>query len=165
MVAFAGKDNPLSNFFPTELKAFGVTYSSAEQAFQHVKALRSGDLNKTESIQSAETALDAKRFGNQVLVSDAWLESREEVMREILEAKIKQCEQFRDALGKIKTTTILDEATWDTYWGTGLNNLGTIHTVMQRWPGKNKLGHMLDTLARQLPTKNRSASSKSTTGK
>jgi predicted NAD-dependent protein-ADP-ribosyltransferase YbiA (DUF1768 family) len=43
VVAFAGKDNPLSNFFPTELKVFGATYSSAEQAFQHVKALRSGE--------------------------------------------------------------------------------------------------------------------------
>lgn len=173
VVAFAGQDNPLSNFFPTELKIFGATYSSAEQAFQHVKAMRSGDLNKAESISNAETALDAKRIGNQILVSDAWLDSRDEVMREILESKIKQCEEFREALGKIKKTNILAEATWDTYWGTGLNNVGTIHTVMQRWPGQNKLGRMLDNLARQMQvnrsnSKQRSgtrASNKSTSGK
>ncbi|XP_048759275.2 N-glycosidase YbiA-like [Ostrea edulis] len=132
------------------MKIFGAIYPSAEQAFQHVKAMRSADLNKAESISNAETALDAKRIGNQVLVSDAWLDSRDEVMREILESKIKQCEEFRDGLGKIKKTNILAEATWDTYWGTGLNNVGTIHTVMQRWTCQNKLGRMLDNLARQI---------------
>ena len=169
IIPFAGKDNPLSNFFPTELKIFGKTYKSAEQAFQHVKALRSGDLQKAENIDTAESALDAKRFGSQVLVSDAWLDSRDEVMREILESKLKQCEEFRDALEKLKKTNILAEATWDTYWGTGLNNTGTTHTIMQRWPGQNKLGHMLDNLARQLTPKSQRATtrsnSKSTTGK
>jgi ribA/ribD-fused uncharacterized protein len=115
IIPFAGKDNPLSNFFPTELKIFGKTYKSAEQAFQHVKALRSGDLQKAENIDTAESALDAKRFGSQVLVSDAWLDSRDEVMREILESKLKQCEEFRDALEKLKKNQ-----------HTGRSNLGHI---------------------------------------
>lgn len=150
IVCFSGKDNPLSNFFPTELKVFGQTYPSAEHAFQHIKSLRSGDLNRAEAVSKAETALDAKRVGGQVLESDAWITSKDSVMREILESKLQHCSQFRSALKKIRKSDILVESTWDTYWGSGLNVTGTSHTLMQHWPGENKLGRILDGMAAKL---------------
>lgn len=150
IVCFSGKDNPLSNFFPSDLKVFGQTFPSAEHAFQHVKSLRSGDLSRAEAIRKSETALDAKRLGSQVLESDAWISSKDTVMREILEAKLQQCAKFKDALANVKKTDILVESTWDSYWGSGLNLTGTSHTVMQHWPGQNRLGRLLAGIASQL---------------
>ncbi|XP_056022124.1 opsin, blue-sensitive-like [Ostrea edulis] len=126
------------------------TYPSAEHAFQHIKSLRSGDLNRAEAVSKAETALDAKRVGGQVLESDAWITSKDSVMREILESKLQHCSQFRSALKKIRKSDILVESTWDTYWGSGLNVTGTSHTLMQHWPGENKLGRILDGMAAKL---------------
>ena len=126
-------------FFPAEVKVFSQTYQSAEHAFQYIKSMRSGDLNRAEAVLKADAALDAKRVGSQVLESDSWITSKDSVMREILEAKLQQCEKFRDALSNTRKTDILVESTWDVYWGSGLNPTGTSHTVMQHWPGQNKL--------------------------
>lgn len=104
IVCFYGKDNPLSNFFPADLKVFGQTVPSAEHAFQHVKSIRSGDLSRAEAIRKSETALDAKRLGSQVLESDAWISSKDTVMSEILETKLQQCAKFKDALSNVKKT-------------------------------------------------------------
>lgn len=71
-------------------------------------------------------------------------------MREILEAKLQQCAKFKDALANVKKTDILVESTWDSYWGSGLNLTGTSHTVMQHWPGQNRLGRLLAGIASQL---------------
>lgn len=101
IVCFSGKDNPLSNFFPSDLKLFGQTFPSAEHAFQHVKSIRSGDLSRAEAIHKSETALDAKRLGSQVLESDAWILSKDTVMGDILEAKLLQCAKFKDALSNV----------------------------------------------------------------
>ena len=151
VVCFSGKENPLSNFFPTEIKVFGTTFKSAEHAYQHVKSIRSGDLNRAEAITKAETALDAKHIGNQVLESDSWINDKNNVMSEILDAKLKQCEQFKDALKATKKKTdILVESTWDVYWGSGLSVSGTAHTVMQHWPGQNRLGRLLDGMAAKI---------------
>jgi ribA/ribD-fused uncharacterized protein len=112
--------------------------------------MRSSDLNREEAVLKADAALDAKRVGSQALESDSWIASKESVMREILEAKLHHCEKFRDALSNTRKTDILVESTWDVYWGSGLNPTGTSHTVMQHWPGQNKLGHILDGMAAKL---------------
>ena len=61
VVALQGKENPISNFFPCEIKIFGEQHQSAEHAYQLTKALRSGDLGAVEKVRNASTALDAKK--------------------------------------------------------------------------------------------------------
>ena len=148
VVAFSGKDNVLSNFFPTDVKVFGQTFKSAEQAFQHTKAMRSGDLYRAEQVMTADTALDAKKIGNQVLPSDQWFDTRDDVMRSILEAKLAQCKEFSEALSKSNKNTTLVESTYDNYWGSGLDRKGTLNTESAQWPGKNELGRLYAEMAR-----------------
>ena len=90
VVTFNGKDNPISNFFPCSLEAFGVKHRSAEHAFQYVKALRCGDLPRASAIQAAQTALDAKNIGKQIRTSEQFDEKRIEIMEEIIIEKLKQ---------------------------------------------------------------------------
>ena len=57
VVSCSGKDNPLSNFYPCDIKVFGETHPSSEHAFQHVKALRCGDLIAAEKSETHQLHL------------------------------------------------------------------------------------------------------------
>ena len=120
-----------------------MIHSSAEHAFQYSKAMRSGDTLRAAKIREAPTALDAKRIGGQVMASDQWLETQENVMTEVIETKFKQVPEFQDKLMKtdLKNVTIV-EAAYDDVWGSGLDKNGTLNTTMKAWPGKNGLGKL-----------------------
>lgn len=60
---FQGKDNPISNFVPCEIKVFDEEHRLAKHAYQLTKALRSGNLDVAEKVRNAPTALDAKNGG------------------------------------------------------------------------------------------------------
>ena len=141
--AFAGKDMILSNFYPTTIDIFGVKHRSAEHAFQYVKALRCGDLQRATAIKDAKTALDAKRISKEITVSEQFRSKQIEIMTEILDAKAKQVKDFREILVKNGKNVVFAEATYDDFWGTGLDKTATIHTSMKKWPGKNQLGQLL----------------------
>jgi ribA/ribD-fused uncharacterized protein len=150
VIAFSGKDDILSNFYPSELKVFSLNYSSPEQAYQHTKAMRCGDQHRAEQIMKAESAIDAKKIGNQVMISDQWFDTRDDVMREIVNAKLAQCKEFSETLLKSNKNTVFVEAAYDDYWGSGLNKTGTVNTSIEHWPGKNELGRLFSELARGL---------------
>jgi ribA/ribD-fused uncharacterized protein len=118
----------LSSFYPCDLKAFGVSHKSSEHAFQYVKAVRSGDMTKANAIQTAPTALDAKKFGKTAPPSDSFESNKYNLMKEIIEANCDQVPEFREALEKAKKTSIFVEATYDDYWDSGIDRDGTIHT-------------------------------------
>ena len=143
VVTFNGKDNPISNFFPCSLEAFGVKHRSAEHAFQYVKALRCGDLPRASAIQAAQTALDAKNIGKQIRTSEQFDEKRIEIMEEIIIEKLKQVKQFSDTLCKYPKGTTFAESTYDDFWGTGLDKDGSDHTQEKKWPGENHLGQLI----------------------
>jgi predicted NAD-dependent protein-ADP-ribosyltransferase YbiA (DUF1768 family) len=82
----------------------------------------------------AESAIDAKKIGNQVMISDQWFNTRDDVMREIVNAKLTQCKEFSETLLKSKKNTIFVEAAYDDYWGFGLNKTGTVNISIEHWP-------------------------------
>lgn len=155
VVPFAGASDTLSNFFPCEIKAFGVTHKSSEHAFQYVKAVRSGDIPKANAIQSATTALDAKKIGKTISNSTCFESEKLALMTEIIEAKFDQVSAFREALRKAKKSTIFVEATYDDFWASGIDKEGTIHTHPTAWPGQNKLGEILANVATSHSNDNR----------
>lgn len=140
VVAFQGKDNPLSNFYPCEIKAFGEVHQSAEHAYQFTKAVRSGDMDAVQKIRESFTALEAKRIGHTVKDPVGWNKERESVMEEIIMHKVDQVKDFRAKLERADTKTVFAEATFDTFWGTGLDVTGTKGTNPSKWPRDNKLG-------------------------
>ena len=147
VTSFAGPDNPLSNFYPCFLNVFGVNHHSSEHAFQYVKAIRCGDIQKAQAIQEAETALDAKKLGKDITNTDEFISKRQEIMEEILNAKYSQVDDFRSAVKKGTPSTIFAESVFDVFWGTGLNRTATDHTDYRKWPGKNIMGKLLDKIA------------------
>lgn len=150
VIMFQGKENVLSNFFPCSLQTFGEQFPSAEHAFQCSKALQSGDLVAAEKIRAAESALEAKQIGSQIPPSTAWSASKEKTMEEIIRCKAEQVEQFRNCLTTAKNSATFVEATYDDFWGTGLNLTQTMHTKSSAWPGKNTLGQIIGRVAGDL---------------
>ena len=82
VVPFAGESNCLSNFYPCEINIFGLKHRSAEHAYQYVKAMRSGDIPRATEIQSAKSALDAKKIGNMVAPSPSFTDNQVTLMTE-----------------------------------------------------------------------------------
>lgn len=148
IIAFSGKDDVLSNFYPCDVKIFGISHASAEHAFQYSKAMRSGDLVRASSVRNATTALEAKRIGAQVTVPYHWIQQRDDIMRQVLEAKFDQVIEFKDKISATGSSTLLVEAAFDDYWGSGLDKKGTMYTDMKAWPGKNTMGQILTDIAR-----------------
>ena len=156
VITFSGKNNTLSNFYSCDLNIFGLHHKSAEHAFQYVKAMRSGDVPRATAIQSATTALDAKKLGNQVKPSDSFLAEQVTLMSEIVEAKATQCSEFRDSLRNSKKSTVFAESTFDDFWASGLNEKETQCTNSDKWPGKNTLGDIIMKVAKHHRPKSRS---------
>jgi predicted NAD-dependent protein-ADP-ribosyltransferase YbiA (DUF1768 family) len=90
IIPFAGHSNCLSNFFLCEIKVFVITHCSAGLAYQYVKAIRSGDIPRVSAIQTAKTALDAKKLGDTILLSESFTSNKVDLMTENIEAKSNQ---------------------------------------------------------------------------
>jgi ribA/ribD-fused uncharacterized protein len=153
VIAFHGKENPISNFFPCEINIFGEQHQSAEHAYQLTKALRAGSLEAAEKVRKAPTALEAKKIGNSVKDPEGWNNEKLEVMEKIVSTKADQVAVMREQLEASNTNTIFAESTVDGYWGTGLDAAGTVHTNPSKWPGENKLGVIVKQIASKFTRK------------
>ncbi|XP_061177754.1 uncharacterized protein LOC133186538 [Saccostrea echinata] len=140
----------------SEFKVFGENHRSAEHAFQITKAIRNGDLVAAEKIRSATTALDAKRIGDCISKNESWEKEKTEVMSTIIDAKASQIKPFQEALQKCGPKSIIAEATYDDFWGTGINISATLKTNPEAWPGKNMLGTIIKDIAKNYRRKPRS---------
>ena len=158
VIAFQGKDDPLSNFYESELKIFGETHKTAEHAYQLTKALRAGNIEAAERVRNSDTALDAKRIGHTVKNPDAWDSQKRKVMEEIISAKAEQLPKMQDIFRDSTGGAAYAHSTLDTFWGTGLNSKATMNTDNTKWPGENTLGQIMKKVSVKYARKLRSAS-------
>ncbi|XP_052720566.1 uncharacterized protein LOC128192128 [Crassostrea angulata] len=97
-------------------------------------------MDAVQKIRESSTALEAKRIGHTVKDPVGWNEERETVMEEVIMLKADQVKGFRAKLEIADPKSVFAEATFDTFWGTGLDVTGTKGTNPSKWPGDNKLG-------------------------
>ena len=99
-MAFKGYQHPLSNHFPSELEIYDKTFKSEEHAYFYYMACEMGGMDLAEEIQEAEHAGKVKRLSKGIAEdTERWHWESENIdMREILEVKADQCEQFRHCL-------------------------------------------------------------------
>jgi hypothetical protein len=67
-------------------------------------------------------------------------------MTEIVSAKAEQVPKFREKLQSAEGSTFA-ESMYEKYWGTELDEKGTLNTDPKAWPGKNKLGFIMRKVA------------------
>ena len=143
---FQGYEDPLSNFYPCQIKVFGVSTSSAEHAYQYSKAVQCGHPDVATEILSAKTALQAKRLSSSLPYNPNWELVKEDQMAQVLEAKAKGSPEFCDTLIQSSSNILVEAVQGDLFWSSGLNKEQVLRVKKNSWPGKNRMGKLLTDL-------------------
>jgi len=152
ILAFRSYQHPLSNQFPCAIEIFGRVFRSADHAYFWRMAQEFGKDELAEEIVEAKHAGVVRRLSEKICDESerwSWEDNNLEIMEEILDCKVQQCDRFKQCLLE-NADKVLAEASRDKYWGTGLSPYVTEHTAPTYWPGKNILGAMLRDLTTQL---------------
>ena len=131
----------MSNFYAALPFTYaGLLWQSAEHAFQAAKVNFVGDWAKR--IQRARTPGEAKRLGRQCPLRKDWENVKVDVMRSIVQEKLKAHPTLQDKLLATRNVRIEEDAHWDRFWGTGKTGPGG--------NGKNMMGRILMDLRESL---------------
>lgn len=146
---FQSEYSPLSNFFACPIYDENDTcYNSAEQQFQHKKALHHDYLFTANKIMLTWDPYELKRLGNLIPASQSWLQEEEAIMSTILRAKFTQNPSLASIL--IATGQLhLHEANADSKWSAGAE-LSSKATLNGQWGGADTMGSFLEALRSEL---------------
>lgn len=129
---FRGEHRFLSNFYPCRVTVDGITYPTAEHAFQAAKTL---DYRERRRIADLPTPGEAKRAGRRLKLRDDWELIKGREMRKIIKAKFRRNPELAEKLLATFPRELVEGNTWgDRYWGKifksgklhGYNHLGII---------------------------------------
>lgn len=120
-----GHKDPLSNFYPCNIKFRGILFRSLEHAFHFHKALFHDYQHLAHQILHAPHAGIAKRLSYDIYVSPSWTRFRTKLMLDLLEIKFNACKIFRDTLMAIPKGTHLAHDVPDMFWGVGAHGGGS----------------------------------------
>lgn len=134
-----------SNFYNCGIKYKGVQYNSAEQAYQHQKAIVFSDTNAAHNIMRTSNASRQKFLGSTVKNFNdvAWRTQRDELMKHIVHAKFTQNQSAATKLKSTKNLHLGEAIMKDKHFGTGLSIGDRNCTNKNKWSGKNILGELL----------------------
>lgn len=125
---FEGEFDFLSNFYPSPVTYLGVTYPTAEHAYQ---AQKTYDQKEHDRILMAPTPGRAKRIGKTVKCHPSWNTLRVDVMKGVIWSKFSQNPGLGQRLLATGNVTLIEGNVWgDRFWGQvdgfGENMLGKI---------------------------------------
>jgi len=128
---FDGEHFWLSNFYESPVVLGGITFSTAEHAFQAAKCKYAEDVTR---IHAARTPGEAKGIGRKVTMRDDWEQVKYHVMVSVIRAKF-EVPELADKLLSTGDQELVEGNTWgDRTWGRvagkGNNWLGEI--LMER---------------------------------
>lgn len=136
ITSFRGKYAFLSNMFDCPVTIGGLTFGSAEAAFQAQKTL---SLAERQSF-CALNGQGAKKLGRKVALRPDWEQNKLSIMHDVVLAKFVQNPELGKALRDTGDVELVEGNTWnDTFWG-----------VDSRAGGENHLGKILMAVRSQL---------------
>lgn len=130
---FQGEHRFLSNFWAAEVVYDGITYPSAEHAYQAAKSL---DMAERRRIAAIRDPGDAKREGRQLALRPDWETAKFTVMEQCVRDKFTRHADLADKLLATGDAELIEGNTWgDRVWGVyqgqGENRLGKILMKMR----------------------------------
>jgi ribA/ribD-fused uncharacterized protein len=109
----------LNNWSAHQLLVRHITFATAEHAYQYFKVLP-GDALWAQEILHAPSPWEAKRLSRRKPINhQAWDTIRRDVMLEILNAKLLQHSDVRQALQATEHYEIVEDGSLEPYWGIG----------------------------------------------
>ena len=126
ILKFTGEFRFLSNFYPVKITYEGLTYPSAENAYQAAKTL---DLSLRKNFEEISSS-DAKKLGRSIRKRIGWDDMKVPIMRDIVRIKFLVSD-LQKMLLDTEESHLEEGNRWnDTFWGTcggmGGNWLGKI---------------------------------------
>jgi ribA/ribD-fused uncharacterized protein len=126
--SFQGEYRYLSNFWPAEVVFEGMTYPTAEHAYQAAKSL---DPAERQRIAAAPTPAQAKQAGRALKPRDDWETAKFQVMEVVVRDKFTRHADLGRQLLASGDAELIEGNTWgDRVWGVyqgeGENRLGKI---------------------------------------
>ncbi|KKN70547.1 hypothetical protein LCGC14_0429780 [marine sediment metagenome] len=126
---FRGKYRFLSNFWSCSVLYEGITYPSAEHAYQAAKTI--DPQQRLLISQNCPTPGDAKRMGRTLTLRKDWDTMKLLVMKNVVRCKFTQNQTLRNKLILTGSEELIEVNTWrDIFWGIyqgkGQNHLGKL---------------------------------------
>ena len=128
-----GPECVYSNFFPSKVVIYEISFNCGEQAYQYIKAVDSGDWQAAERIMILTNPFDIKAVGARISVRE-WTSTsdyKRTLTLLIMGARVEQQVDFREALKSSGRRNFVHTVR-DRFWGTSL-----------QLPGRNMYGRCL----------------------
>ena len=141
-----------SNMYEAPFQVEGQTFPTVEHYFQWSKARLFGDAAAQGKIMKTSSPKSVKSIGKKVLgfKEEEWNETKDRVMTAALKAKFMQHPELLKKLRETGTRRIAEADPRSKYWGIGTSADTSKAKDPERWPGKNKLGQILEALRAEL---------------
>lgn len=119
--SFRGEKAFLSNFYDAPLTYKGITYQSAEVAYQAQKCGTEAEKRRFSALSSAE----AKKLSHSMKIRPTWGNEKVAIMTEIVRAKFEQNPELAEKLRATGCEELEEINSWgDTFWGMNENGEG-----------------------------------------
>jgi ribA/ribD-fused uncharacterized protein len=130
----------------------GTTFPTVEHYFQWSKARQFGDAASQTKILKTSSPKTAKTLGKKVqgFKEEEWNEKKDQIMAAALKAKFMQHPDLLKKLRDTGTRRIAEADPRGKYWGIGTSAETSKAKDPERWPGKNKMGQLLEALRTEL---------------
>ena len=141
-----------SNMHEAPFQIEGTTFPTVEHYFQWSKARMFGDAAAQGKIMKTSSAKSVKAIGKKVVgfKEEEWSEKKDQVMAAALKAKFMQHPELLKKLRETGTRRIAEADPRGKYWGIGTSADTSKAKDPERWPGKNKMGSLLEALRTEL---------------
>jgi ribA/ribD-fused uncharacterized protein len=141
-----------SNMYEAPFQIEGVTFPTVEHYFQWSKARLFGDAATQGKILKTSSPKSVKALGKKVVgfKEDEWAEKKDQVMAAALKAKFMQHPELLKKLRDTGTRRIAEADPRGKYWGIGTSADTSKAKDPERWPGKNRMGALLEALRSEL---------------
>ena len=141
-----------SNMYEAPFQIEGTTFPTVEHYFQWSKARQFGDAGVQTKILKTSSPKTVKSLGKKVsgFKEEEWNEKKDQVMAAALKAKFMQHPDLLKKLRDTGTRRIAEADPRGKYWGIGTSAETSKAKDPERWPGKNKMGQLLEALRSEL---------------
>ena len=135
----------LSQWYPCQFEAEGVTYTSALQYMMAEKAKLFGDEEIRAEILSTSDPRKCKALGRKVKNFDkaVWDKEKEHIVRKGNTKKFLQNSALRNFLLSTGDKVLVEASPTDRVWGIGMGKNNPDALDPQKWRGQNLLGFAL----------------------
>jgi hypothetical protein len=139
---FFRQDSPLSNHHSCLINVKGKQFNCVEQAYFWQKAETCNDVAARDRIMKTKSAGAQKGIGESVKATDAWENSKIDVMTNLCRLKFTQNLDLQEFLLGTQSTLLAEDNMNDGYWGIALNRNSPRAKNTQNFK-RNELGKIL----------------------